>query len=134
MTRDAQGRELLGDQARGILLAEALGDLQKLKEKLDSFDAKLDALSESLAMETRREWVALLDSKMREFQHFPIPDLAAIKLQAHSETFLRGVMAEVRQLVAAEVRRQTRHQAVLFATAVFGAGFVLSSLLHYFLK
>ena len=134
MSRDAQGREQLGDQARGVLLAEALGDLHKLKEKLDQFDTKMDALSASLAMETRREWVALLDSKMREFQHFPIPDLAAIKLQAHSETFLRGVMAEVRQLVAVEVRRQTRHQAILFAAAVFVAGFVLSSLLHYFLK
>lgn len=131
---NAPTREQLGDQARGILLAEALGDLQKLKEKLDEFHGKVDALGAQLDAGARRDWVALLDSKMREFQHFQIPELAAIKLQAHSETFFRGVMSEVKHLVSLEVKRQSKRQQVIWMAAMFMAGFAFATFLHIIFK
>lgn len=122
-------RESLGEHARAILLAEALGDLQNLAVKLNQFDEKLDALSKRMDAGARHDWVALLDSKMREFQYFQIPELAAHKLQAHSETFLRGLMAEVRQLVANELIQQNkRHQVVQILSAFIGGALLATTL------
>jgi hypothetical protein len=125
-------REKLGEQARAVLLAEALGDVQKLNDKLLEFETKLDALATRLDAGARRDWVALLDSKMREFQHFQIPELAAVKLQVHSETFLRGLMSEVKHLVAKEVKIQSGHRQVLLLAGAFFSGVVAAKLLHFF--
>jgi hypothetical protein len=123
-------RESLSEHARAILLAEALGDLQNLAVKLGEFDARLDALAKRMDTGARHDWVALLDSKMREFQFFQIPELAAHKLQAHSETFLRGLMADVKQLVALEVRQQYKKHQVFLMLGVFIAGMLVATTLH----
>lgn len=130
----APTRERLGEQARDVLLAEALGDLHRLREQLQGFDAQVRALVEKMDTGARREWLAMLDSKMREFQTFQIPEIAAAKLQVHAETFFRGVMGEVKHLVSIEVKRQSSRQSILWMAVMFAAGFALASILHIFLK
>jgi hypothetical protein len=125
-----QSREQMGEQARAILLAEVLGDIQKIAQKLAEFDAKLTNLGTRLDAGARREWVTLLDTKMREFQHFQIPEIAAIKLQVHSETFLRGVMSEVKNLIAAEVKYQSSRQNMMWMGFMFTAGFLVALMLN----
>lgn len=128
---NADERQLLSQKARDILLAEALGDIHKLKILLDDANRRLVEFLHRLEVGERRDWIALLDTKMREFENFQIPQIAAAKLQMHSETFLRGLMAEVRQLVAQEVAQDIATRAARqrlwwgLGGAVFGALTVL---------
>jgi hypothetical protein len=124
-------RQPLSQKARDILLAEALGDIHKLTILLDDANRRLAEFLHRLEIGERRDWIALLDTKMREFKNFQIPQIAAAKLQMHSETFLRGLMAEVRQLVAQEVAQDIATRAARqrlwwgLGGAVFGALTVL---------
>jgi hypothetical protein len=108
---NADERQLLSQKARDILLAETLGDIHQLKILLDDVDRRMMEFLHRLEVGERRDWIALLDTKMREFENFQIPQIAAAKLQMHSETFLRGLMAEVRQLVAQEVAQDIATRA-----------------------
>ena len=130
----AAGREKLGEQARDILMAEALGDLQRIREQLQGFDAQVRALVENQDAGAKREWLAILDSKMREFQNFQIPEIAAARLQVHAETFFRGVMGEVKHLVSIEVKRQSNRQNIIWMAVMFAAGFAFASILYIAFK
>lgn len=126
----APNRQQMGEQARDVLLAEALGDLKDLVDLLADADKKMKAYVEQYEHSESKAWLALLDSKMQEFKHFQIPEMAAAKLQVHSETFLRGVMLEVRRLVSLEIGRQSRHRRVILGSACFLAGFAFATVLH----
>ena len=126
----ASHRQQMGVQAREVLLAEALGDLKELVDLLAEADKKMKAYVDQYENSESKAWLALLDNKMQEFKHFQIPEMAAAKLQVHSETFLRGVMLEVKRLVSLEVSRQSRNQKVVFSMALFLAGFAFATVLH----
>jgi hypothetical protein len=123
-------RQQMGEQAREVLLAEALGDLKDLVDLLTEADGKMKAYVERYERSDAQTWLSILDSKMQEFKHFQIPEMAAAKLQVHSETFLRGLMLEVKRLVGIEVERQSRNQKVVWGTALFLAGFAFATVLH----
>ena len=126
----ASNRQQMGDRARDALLAEALGDLKDLIDLLAEADKKMKAYVERFENSESKVWVAVLDSKMQEFKDFQIPEMAAAKLQAHSETFLRGVMLEVKRLVSLEISRQSRNQKMILGVTIFLAGFAFATILH----
>jgi len=126
----APSRQQMGEQAREVLLAEALGDLKDLVDLLTEADGKMKAYVDRYERIDAQAWLSILDSKMQEFKHFQIPEMAAAKLQVHSETFLRGLMLEVKRLVGIEVERQSRKQKLVWGTALFLAGFAFATVLH----
>jgi hypothetical protein len=127
-------REELGEQARTALLAEALGDLKDLSDLVAGLDQQMKTYIKLFELNESKAWVAIVDSKMQEFRHFQIPEIAAAKLQMHSETFLRGIMSEAKHLINLEVERQSRKQGFIKAGAIFLAGFSTAALLAFLLK
>lgn len=118
-------QERLGSAARDVLLAEALGDLHKLQQSIQVVSVQLVALKDQLNGQAHQEMVAVLDQKMNEFRHFQIPVVAAAKLQAHAEIFLRGVMGEIQRLVAEEVSAQAVRSRALMLAGMLGIGFMV---------
>lgn len=118
-------QERLGSAARDVLLAEALGDLHKLQQSIQVVSVQLVALKDQLNGQAHQEMVAVLDQKMNEFRHFQIPVVAAAKLQAHAEIFLRGVMGEIQRLVAEEVSARAMRSRALMLAGMLGIGFMV---------
>ncbi len=123
MTEDLQ---LLSQKARDILLAETLGDVHRLNIQVEETNRRIAELLQHLEVGERRNWLSLLDNKMREFQQFQIPEIAAAKLQKHAEIFLRGLMAEVRRLVAQEAATQSAYRPYWWAFFGFGLGILVA--------
>ena len=117
--------ERLGAAARDVLLAEALGDLYRLQEGINTVTAMVQALKGHVDGQAQQEMIAVLDQKMNEFRHFQIPEIAASKLQTHAEIFLRGVMAEIQRLVTQEVSAQATKARGLVVVGLLCVGFVV---------
>jgi hypothetical protein len=118
-------QERMSAAARDVLLAEALGDLHRLQQSIQAVSAQLVAMKDQVNGLAQQEMVAVLDQKMNEFRHFQIPVVAAAKLQAHAEIFLRGVMGEIQRLVAQEVNAQVAKTRALALAGMLGVGFMV---------
>jgi 3-phosphoglycerate kinase len=117
--------ERLSAAARDVLLAEALGDIHRLQESINTIAVMVQKLKSHVDGQAQQEMVAVLDQKMNEFRHFQIPVVAASKLQAHAEIFLRGVMAEIQRLVTQEISAQAFRARGLVAAGALCVGFVV---------
>ena len=118
------GQKKMGSAARDVLLAEALGDLHKLQESINEVTVQVSDLKGLLSGVAQKEMVEVLDQKMNEFKNFQIPVVAASKLQAHAEVFLKGIVAEIQRLVRSEVRSQAERAHSLILLVVLVVGFV----------
>ena len=125
--------EQLSAAARDVLLAEALGDLHRLQESINTVSAMVEKLKSDVDGQTQQEMVAVLDAKMEEFRHFQIPVLAASKLQAHAEISLRGVMGEIKRLVTQEIYAQASMARGLVVVGALSVGFVVGFAVRSFL-
>lgn len=121
------------EAARDVLLAEALGDLHKLQQGINELTASMAGLKIQIDGAALSEMVQVLDQKMNEFKHFQIPVVAAAKLQAYSETILRGMVAEIHRLVGEEVRQQAGRARWLVFIGIFCFGFASGVLARAFL-
>ena len=64
--------ERLSTAARDVLLAEALGDIHRLQESINTVTAMVQKLKSHVDGQAQQEMVAVLDQKMNEFRHFQI--------------------------------------------------------------
>lgn len=130
-----QSRAALTEQAKAILLAEALGDLKGINNEVVQLKRVLATMSGDLAQ--RKEWAQQLDLKIAELNALRVTELASAPMQAYAERFMRALAADIKRVVDAEAKdslaeyiRRERLKVTLAAIAVaFCAGVLVGQII-----
>lgn len=131
----AQARARLTEQARGLLLAEALGDLHNIAKAVAEVKGGLaDMRSQQVQ---NKHWCDQLDIKIAELNALRVAELASAPLQQYAERFMRALGADIKRVVDAEAKdtlahyiRGERRKVTMAAVAVaFFAGLFIGQMI-----
>ncbi|MFY7808515.1 MAG: hypothetical protein ACOVSV_05980 [Fimbriimonadaceae bacterium] len=125
----------LTEQARAILLAEALGDLSELKNGVAQVQRALNEIAAGAGK--HKEWSEQLEVKIAELNALRVLELANAPLQSQAERFMRALGADIKRVADVQVKlaltghiERGRHKAMLVGLAVaFCVGVVVGTLI-----
>jgi hypothetical protein len=95
----------MSQQQRDELIAEVLGDVLVLSEKVNALSTQISAIAQAVTANDFIRWRNTLDLKMTELAEINLSQQAATRLQAFASTYLDHLSQETNKLVRIEVKR-----------------------------
>lgn len=95
----------MSQQQRDELIAEILGDVLVLAEKVNGLSTQISAIAQAVTANDFVRWRNTLDLKMTELAEINLSQQAATRLQAIASTWVDHLSKETNTLVRLEVKR-----------------------------
>lgn len=95
----------MSQHQRDELIAEVLGDVLVLSEKVNALSMQISAIAQTFSANDFVRWRNTLDLKMSELAEINLSQQAATRLQAFASTYLDHLSQETNKLVRIEVKR-----------------------------
>jgi hypothetical protein len=95
----------MSQNQRDELIAEVLGDVLVLAEKVNNLSTQISAIAQAVTANDFVRWRNTLDLKMTELAEINLSQQAATRLQAFASTYLDHLSQETNKLVRIEVKR-----------------------------
>lgn len=95
----------MSQHQRDELIAEVLGDVLTLSEKVNDLTTQLSAIAQAVTANDFVRWRNTLDLKMSELAEINLSQQAATRLQAFATAYLDHLSQETNKLVRIEVKR-----------------------------
>jgi hypothetical protein len=95
----------MSQHQRDELIAEVLGDVLVLTEKVNGLSIQISAIAKAVTANDFVRWRNTLDLKMTELAEINLSQQAAARLQAFATTYLDHLSQETNKLVRIEVKR-----------------------------
>lgn len=101
----ARSTNSMTQHQRDELIAEVLGDVLVLSEKVNALSTQISAIAQAVTANDFVRWRNTLDLKMTELAEINLSQQAATRLQAFASTYLDHLSQETNKLVRIEVKR-----------------------------
>lgn len=101
----ARSTSSMTQHQRDELIAEVLGDVLVLSEKVNALSTQISAIAQAVTANDFVRWRNTLDLKMTELAEINLSQQAATRLQAFASTYLDHLSQETNKLVRIEVKR-----------------------------
>jgi hypothetical protein len=95
----------MSQHQRDELIAEVLGDVLVLSEKVNALSTQISAIAQTFTANDFVRWRNTLDLKMTELAEINLSQQAATRLQTFATTYLDHLSQETNKLVRLEVKR-----------------------------
>jgi hypothetical protein len=95
----------LTQSQRDELIAEILGDVLLLSDKVSEIASQMAALSQAMVASDFVRWRNTLDAKMSELAEVNISEQAAKRLQGVAQAYIEQLSRETNQLVVIETKK-----------------------------
>ena len=101
----ARSTSSMTQHQRDELIAEVLGDVLVLSEKVNALSTQISTIAQAFTANDFVRWRNTLDLKMTELAEINLSQQAATRLQALASTYLDHLSQETNKLVRLEVKR-----------------------------
>ena len=101
----ARSTSSMTQHQRDELIAEVLGDVLVLSEKVNALSSQISAIAQAVTANDFVRWRNTLDLKMTELAEINLSQQAATRLQTFASTYLDHLSQETNKLVHIEVKR-----------------------------
>jgi hypothetical protein len=101
----ARSTSSMSQHQRDELIAEVLGDVLVLSEKVNALSTQISAIAQTFTANDFVRWRNTLDLKMTELAEINLSQQAATRLQAFVSAYLDHLSQETNKLVRIEVKR-----------------------------
>lgn len=135
---NSPGRELskrpLSDAARDVLLAELLGDVGQLKEKLSQLDAHWHAQIQQSQLHLQKivQWHVVIDAKLKELRGKDLGQV--LQPSADFGAQLTALQTEIRSLASQMHVKEPAHDFVFWISAAAVCGLAVGAALVLILR
>lgn len=103
--RSSSGKVALTQSQRDELIAEVLGDVVALSDRVTEIAAQMQSLNQALAANDFVRWRNALDLKISELVEINLSEQAAKRLQSFAQAYIGQLAKETNTLVAIETKR-----------------------------
>jgi hypothetical protein len=99
------GKSALTQSQRDELIAEILGDVVALSERVNQVAGQVQALGQALTANDFVRWRNTLDMKMSELAEVNLSEQSAKRLQSFAQAYIQQLTRETNTLVTIETKR-----------------------------
>lgn len=120
----------LADEARAVLLAEALGSLHEVQKATDALRAEVQDLHQTVHALPLQDWGRALESHIEAIRSLDFHQMGSRAAAGLLPSMVDRLESVARNLVASEARRLHRRIELIALLIAFALGFLLSSVIH----